>query len=123
MDSLEDRRAANPGFGKIEPGLRNDLLFLQKTDRYELRSNVAGGEARAGGVCDQTKGARTRVFLAGMDVGGLNRSRPQHQGQAEPRRASEPGPHVDRIQLPALELDSSELITVIRPKTIVGKLL
>jgi len=35
VESLQDRRAANAAFGEIEAGLRENVVFAHKTNRYK----------------------------------------------------------------------------------------
>jgi hypothetical protein len=39
-----------PRFGKVDPGLRNHIFFLQQADLREHRSGMAGKGSRAGAV-------------------------------------------------------------------------
>src|SRR5580704_5215739 len=85
-ESLEDRRTATAELKNIKPGLRDDCFFSQHADRGENRPDVSGTDGGAGAVRRHANRTGGRFGLAGVIVGRLRRRRPQHQGQAEPRR-------------------------------------
>jgi hypothetical protein len=70
-------------------------------------------------VCRHANGAGSGLCEVGVIVGRLRRRCPQHQGQAEPRRPSQPESH----QFPVSDLDSIQPIKVIHRKARAIKLL
>src|SRR5580704_5160395 len=84
--SLGDRRAANTQVQCSQPGLRDDLFFLKLADGGKHRPGMMGADRGASGVRRHANRAGCGFSLAGMVVDSLHRCRPQHEGQAEPRR-------------------------------------
>src|ERR1700686_677381 len=92
-NSLQDRRTANAGFRKVEPGLRDNVFFLQQSDRRKNRAVMAGTNRGVGAMRHHANRARRCGRLARVTMGRLRPHRPYHQGQAEPSRPSHPQTH------------------------------
>jgi hypothetical protein len=109
VDSLQDRRTANAGVREVESRLGDDASILQQADRRKYWRAVTGTNRRTGGVRDGADGAGRRFCLGGMVVNGLRRRCPQHQGQTEPRRPSQPQAHLF-VEKPANDLMDADFL-------------
>ena len=75
-DSLQDRRTANPGVRKTQPGLRHDIIFMQHPNRGQNRSSVAGTDRGTGAVGHHADGTGCGFSLRGVSMNGLRRRHP-----------------------------------------------
>ena len=71
-DSLQDsRRTANAGFGEFKPDFRDDVFFLQKSDRREDRSRMARDNGGSGTVRRPRRSSRKRIGPIWVVMGRL----------------------------------------------------
>ena len=78
----------------MESSLRDGFFFLQQANSGEERLSMMGTGYGRRGMGHDADGARGGLGLVGMVMSGFDCRRPQHQGQAEPRRPSRPKRHL-----------------------------
>ena len=90
---LKRRRAANAPLRKLEAGLRENVVFSQKTNCCKHRSSVSGTYRGAGAVRHHANRAGSGFCRGGVNMSRLGRCRPQQQRGAKPCRPSRPQTH------------------------------
>src|SRR5579863_5675125 len=105
--------------GEFEPRFGHHRFFTKQSHGRESWGGIGRMRSRTRAVRNHTNQARGRFCLVWVLVGALRRDRPRHQGQTEPSRPFHPQTH----DFPALDLDSSKLITVIWSTATFDKLL